>query len=80
MDSPNKVCISGEISGQSLSIVRIAESLFKEIPVLLHLTSYVLQLSSPNLIGNDQNFVFFDMKYELCKTLSHVCFEKMPRN
>ena len=39
-----------------------------------------LHLSSPNLLENNHNFVFLTIKYELSNSLSHVCFEKIPRN
>ena len=40
--------------------MRIAESPFKQIPVFLW--KCCLHVSSPNLIENDHNFVFFDYK------------------
>ena len=39
-----------------------------------------LYLSSPNLIENDYFSCFLTLKYQLSNTLSHNCFEKMPKS
>ena len=62
---------------QGSPFMRETESLLKRSPVLAWKCCYIfLHLSSPNLIENDHNFVFFGYKV----STQHVCFEKLPRS
>ena len=55
--------------------------LWIEVPFYRESVVYIFRyIDSSNLIENDHNFVFLTIKYQLSNTLSHVCFEKMPRN
>ena len=60
----------------SCALLRLRAFLSK-FPFYYEVLFAFLHLSSPNLMKNDHNFMFFDYKVY---TLSHVCFEKMPRN
>ena len=43
-------------------------------------TFLYLSLSSPNLTGSDHISCCLTIKYQLSNTLSHFCFEKMPKS
>ena len=62
--------------------MRETESLFKQSPVLAWKCCYIfLHLSSPNLIENDHNFVFFSYKVSTQQRFKSRLFEKLlPRS
>ena len=66
---------------QGVSNVRATESLFlSKVPFYHKSVVYILSLSSPNFIENGHILCFLTIKCQLINSLSHFCFEKMPRS